>query len=125
VVGRIGVEPLRHGPRREAQGQAARGGLDGLEVEIVDGPGADQVGEFPRNFRLERRTEPPFSPPGASDAVRGAISASARRSQASQYSSVASRNCRPVSICRRTVAARSGAMSRVCVVPATDRVRLT
>jgi len=105
--------------------RAPRGRLDRFEVPPVDGPGADQLRDFPRNFRLERRTEPPLSPGGAGAAVSASSSASASRSQAAQYSAVASRNWRPTSICRRTVSATSGASSRVRVVPATDRVRLT
>jgi len=111
--------------RRDRQRLAAHGGFDRLEVPAVDRPCADQGRDFVRNVRLERRTEPPFSPgaPGAS--VRAAISASASRSHAAQYNSVASRNWRPTSICRRTVAASAGSIKRVRVVPATARVRLT
>jgi hypothetical protein len=103
---------------------ATGGRLNGLEIPAVDGPVAYERRDLVRNLRLERRTEPPFSRRSAAVSARGAISASANRSHAPQYSSVASRNCRPVSIWRRTVAACAVAMRRVCVVPATERVRL-
>ena len=125
VVTVVRVQALGDRARRDGQGLATGSRFDRLQIPRVDRPGADQFGDLPRNFRLERRTEPPFSPGGAGAAVSASISASARRSQAAQYSAVASRNWRPTSIWRRTVSARSGARSRVRVVPATDRVRLT
>jgi len=103
---------------------STRGRLNGLEIPAVGGAVAYERFDLMRNFRLKRRTEPPFSRRSAAGSARRSISASANRSQATQYSSVASRNCRPVSIWRRTVSACAAAMSRVCVVPATERVRL-
>jgi hypothetical protein len=100
------------------------GRLNGLEIPAVGGAVAYKRVDLPRNLRLERGTAPPFSRGGAAVSARRAISASANRSHATQYNSVASRNCRPVSIWRRTVSACAAAISRVCVVPATERVRL-
>jgi hypothetical protein len=112
------------GTRGDPERLPPRGRLDGLEIPVGDGAGADERGDLLRYFRLERRTEPPFSRPSGAASARPSNSASATRSQAIQYSSVASRNCRPASIWRRTVSTWSAAIRRVCVVPSTDRVRL-
>jgi hypothetical protein len=120
----VRVEPRLDRARGDAQRLPTGGRLKGLEIPAVDGGVAYERGDLLRNLRLERRTEPPFSRRSAAGSARRSISASANRSQATQYSSVASRNCRPVSIWRRTVSACVAAMSRVCVVPATERVRL-
>jgi hypothetical protein len=120
VIGAVGVQPLFDGAGRDGERLPAGGRFDRFEVPLVDRPGADQRRDFGRNLRRERRLEPPFSPAGAS----ASSSASARRSQAAQYRALASRNCRPVSIWRRTVSASAGAIRRVRVVPCTARVRL-
>jgi hypothetical protein len=88
----VGVEPRLDRARGDAQRLPTGGRLKGLEIPAVDGAVAYERGDFLRNLRLERRTEPPFSRRAAAGSTSRSISASANRSQASQYSSVASRN---------------------------------
>jgi hypothetical protein len=60
VVGRIGVDPAFDGTRRHLQRPAARGCLDGLEVQRVDGAGAYERLDLGEDFRLKRLFEPLF-----------------------------------------------------------------
>ena len=92
LVRPVRVEPLLDGAPGDAQRLSTGGRLNGLEIPVVNGAGPYERGDLLRNLRLERRTEPPFSRRSAAGSTRRSISASANRSQAPQYSSVASRN---------------------------------
>jgi hypothetical protein len=81
VVGRIGVELLRDGPRGNGQGSPPRGDLDRLEV--LDGATYERF-DLDRDFYLERLLEPPFGAASCEAASGASSSASAHRSQASQ-----------------------------------------
>ncbi|OGP85360.1 MAG: hypothetical protein A2Y95_02500 [Deltaproteobacteria bacterium RBG_13_65_10] len=107
VVGAVGVEPPFHGPSRDAQHATARGRLDGLEVPVLDGARAYERFDLGDALGFERRFEPPFLAASCEAASGATSSASAHRSQARQYASTCSRNCRPASTCRRATSACS------------------
>ena len=92
VIRGVSVEPALDGAGRHAQRLSTRGRLNGFEIPVVGCAVAYERVDLMRNLRLERRTEPPFSRRSAAVSVTRSISASANRSQAPQYSSVASRN---------------------------------
>ena len=75
VVRGIGVEPALDGPSGNVQGLAAHRGLDGLEVQAVTHPRADQRFDFGGDFAGERFFEPPFLAASVSAAAWGASSA--------------------------------------------------
>jgi hypothetical protein len=100
VIRSVRVEPALDGASGHVQGLAARRGLDGLEVEAVNRPRADQRFDFGGDFTGERFFEPPFLATSVSEAAWAASSsASDHRSHACQYASMSLRNCWPASTC--------------------------
>ncbi len=99
VVGRVGVESLLHGPRRDGERTSARGRLDRLEVQPVDRARAYERFDLGDDLRVEGFFAAPFL--AASCAVASGVSswASAHCSQASQRASTWRRNCWPAAIC--------------------------
>ena len=84
LVGRVGVEPLRHGAGRHPQGLPARGRLDRLEVERLGGAGPYERGRAPRRLSPGTPRGAPFFGRRRGRAGRASSSASAQRSHASQ-----------------------------------------
>jgi len=70
--------------RRHAQRLAARGGLDVLEVPVVDGASAYQRFDLGDDLGREGRFEPPFLAPSCAAASGVSSWASAHCSQACQ-----------------------------------------
>jgi hypothetical protein len=122
VVGRVGVEPLRDNPRGYRQGPPPRGHLDRLKV--LDRFATYERFDLGRNLSLKRLLEPPFFAASCEAASGASISASAHRSQASQYASKALRNCWPASICRRRTPAIAAGTIRETLFPPTVRTTL-
>ena len=84
VAGLIRVEPLLHGPRREGERLAARGGLDRLEVQPVDRARAYERLDLGDDLRREGFCEPPFGAAACAAASGASRWASAHCSQARQ-----------------------------------------
>ena len=84
VAGLIRVEPLLHGPRREGERLAARGGLDRLEVQPVDRARAYERFDLCDDLRREAFCEAPFLAASCAAASGASRWASAHCSQARQ-----------------------------------------
>jgi len=95
LIGEVGVEAFLNRASGQREDRATRGGLDGLEIQVVDLTSYEPL-DLSRSLRLERRTEPLFSPPTSAAEVSSCWSAN--RSHDTQYRSTASRNWRPASI---------------------------
>jgi len=102
----------------------AHRGFDGLEVATGDGPRSYELLDFREDFGFKRRFEAPFFTVSAEAASKVSNSASAQRSQASQYASMFFRNACPCSSCRRTTSASFAFNQRDWVFPFTTRETL-
>jgi len=60
VIRLVCVEPALHRSRRDAQSLAARGTLDRLEIQPIDGAGAYERFDLGEDLRLEALLEAPF-----------------------------------------------------------------
>ena len=60
VVGMVGIEALCDGPRRDRERPPPGGGLDGLEVQLIDRAWSDQRFDLGDDFRRERGGERRF-----------------------------------------------------------------
>jgi len=118
VVGVVGVEPPLDGTRGQCEGLSAYGGLDGLEVQTVDGARTYERLYLGDDFGLEGFLEPPFLA-SASDALSLALH---NCSLVSIISRTTLRKRRYSAICALVTATASDPITRVTVLPRTSRV---
>tara|TARA_B100000315_G_C14547921_1_gene574199 strand:+ start:1148 stop:1516 length:369 start_codon:yes stop_codon:yes gene_type:complete len=84
LIGSIGVEPLLDGAGRNAQRFTAGGGLDRLQVPVLDAPRTYEPFDFGEDLRFERGFKAPFLAASSEAASGILICASAQCSQACQ-----------------------------------------
>jgi hypothetical protein len=84
VIGRVGVEPALHGPRRHLQRPPPRRRLDRLEVQPVQGARTYERFDLGDDFRVEGFLEPLFWAAPCEAAAGASSWALAHCSQASQ-----------------------------------------